>query len=155
MSRTMAVGVVGPSHWAYMAKVMAEALNKAVQKSLLVKTDIPAGVLFDAAHLSRLILEEARFRQGGEVPSNPPATINAYVIAQKAVERVVGYYPKKTETELLLHGCRLITDFFADKFCSLGDETTLQGAAFMANFFSELCKMGEEEGGDRGLTWRR
>ncbi len=145
MSKTLAIGVVGPSHWAYMARVMAEVLNRAVQKSCLVKTDIPVGVLYDAAQLSGLILEEAMFQETASlVPSNPPATINAYVIAKRAVGRVIGHYPNKKDTKLLISGCRLVVDF-ANQSGKWRNPEALRIIDFMSKFFHELSKMGEEE----------
>lgn len=151
MSKTMAIGVVGPEHWAYMAKVMAEKLEEAVQKFCLAKTDIPKGVLRDAAEFSKLVLE-------GTNPfasPNPPASINAYVMAKKVVEKMIGHYPGQKEIVQLLLGCRVIvglTRFIWWPISKFNRPEIFEALTFMAEFFSELSKMGEEERGDRGLT---
>jgi hypothetical protein len=144
LSKTIAVGVVGPSHWAYMAVVMSEVLNRAVQKSALLKTDVPAGVLADAVRFSNLVLEEVR----PSVSSNPLATINAYVMAKEVVEKVIGHYPSDEEFEPLLDGCRLLVDLKEKK----EESKNVKLLEFMAKFFSELHKMGEEDRYERAMA---
>ncbi len=144
MSKSPAIGVVGPSHWAYMAKVMAEKLKEAVQKPCLARTDIPRGVLFDAVEFSKLV------SKGVEpfASPDPPASLNTHTIALKVVERIIGRYPDQKDTELLYLGCGLIV--YLAEVGRLCPKVLIVN--FMAKFFSELAKMGEEERGDRGLT---
>ena len=77
MSQTISVGVVGPSHWAYMAAVMAECLEKIAQTNRIEPNQAPLGVYYDAVEFSRLALQAT----GKLLPDNPPASINAYMIA--------------------------------------------------------------------------
>src|SRR5437899_12534617 len=84
MSQTVSVGVVGPSHWAYMASVMAEKLQQMANAMQTVAGQIPVGVYRDAREFYRLVLEAA----GDGTPVNPPASINAYALAADAVRAV-------------------------------------------------------------------
>ncbi len=136
------IGVVGPSYWSYVAAVMAEVLRVAVQKNSLKKTDIPTGVLADALRFSKLVLEKF------ELPasSNPPATLNAYIMAMKVTERVTGRYRGAP----LLAGCRLIVDL--ERVDGLSGSEILPTIDFMARFFLELHKMGEEERYEKAMA---
>src|SRR5580704_1412968 len=84
MSQTVSLGVVGPSHWAYMASVMAEKLQHVANAKQTVVGQIPVGVYRDAREFYRLVLEAA----GDGTPVNPPASINAYALAADAVRAV-------------------------------------------------------------------
>ncbi len=86
MSKTVSVGVVGPSHWAYMASVMAEKLQAMRDSGETNVARIPPGVLRDAREFYNLVLDAA----GEKAPVNPPASINAYALAADAVRAVSG-----------------------------------------------------------------
>jgi hypothetical protein len=77
MSQTISVGVVGPSHWAYMATVMAECLEEIAKTHRVPENAVPAGVYQDALEFAQLAVQAT----GTSVPDNPPASLNAYVIA--------------------------------------------------------------------------
>ena len=77
MSQTISVGVVGPSHWAYMATVMAECLEEIAKIHRVPENAIPAGVYQDALDFAQLAVQAT----GTSIPDNPPASLNAYVIA--------------------------------------------------------------------------
>ncbi len=74
MSRTISVGVVGAKHWSYPAGVMAKCLNQITEGQ---KTKIPLGVFHDA----QLFLKVVLGRETGTHFDNPPARLNAHVIA--------------------------------------------------------------------------
>lgn len=143
MSETISVGVVGPSHWVYMAKVMAEVLGKVVQNPRLVIVDIPVGVLHGAVQFSKLVLE------GVEPFSspNPPASLNAFVMAKKVMEKITGHYPDQREVGQLLWGCRAIVGLtrFTCSISKFNHPEIFQALGFMAKFFYKLSEMGEEE----------
>jgi hypothetical protein len=82
MSQTISVGVVGPSHWSYMAAVMAEALQKTAEAGRIEGSEVPSGVLSDALEFYTLALQAA----GNAIPKNPPASFNAYMIAVEAAQ---------------------------------------------------------------------
>lgn len=83
MSQTISVDVVGPSHWTYMATVMAECLEHIAKAGQVGLNAVPAGVHQDALRFSNLALQAT----GTSVPDNPPASLNAYVIASDALLR--------------------------------------------------------------------
>jgi hypothetical protein len=83
MSQTISVGVVGPSHWTFMATVMAECLDVAAKNNRVQPNAIPLGVYRDALAFSQLALEAT----GADIPDNPPASLNAYVIASDVLRR--------------------------------------------------------------------
>jgi hypothetical protein len=65
-----------------MATVMAECLEKILAEDGIVCSDsVPAGVQQDALRFLKLVLEATG--EGG--PDNPPASLNAYVIASGAL----------------------------------------------------------------------
>jgi hypothetical protein len=82
MSQTISIDVVGPSHWTYMATIMAQRLGKVVQAGCLRSSDIPLGVSYDARQFFDLALQAAR----DSLPRNPPASVNAYAIAADLVQ---------------------------------------------------------------------
>src|SRR5260370_42002212 len=105
MSQTVSVGVVGPSHWAYMASVMAEKLQQMRNAKQTGPDQIPVGVYRDAQEFYRLVLEAA----GDRTPLNPPASINAYAldadplraVCQDVHSRVDVEHPLRTRLTLL------------------------------------------------------
>src|SRR5258708_3341505 len=81
MSRTLSVGVVGPGYWSYTASVMAECLDEITRTKHVDVARIPKGVYDQAQKFFRLVLETAT----DALPENPPASINAYVIAADVI----------------------------------------------------------------------
>jgi hypothetical protein len=83
MSQTISVDVVGPSHWAYMATVMAECLDEIAKTNRVSPNLVPAGVYQDALEFAQLAVQATRT----SVPDNPPASLNAYVIASDVLRQ--------------------------------------------------------------------
>jgi len=77
MSQVRSVGVVSPGHWFYMATVMCRSLDKIIAKQRVDDDDLPKGVLAGA----RDFFHSVRMVISGQMGENPPATLNAYVIA--------------------------------------------------------------------------
>lgn len=140
MSQTISVGVVGPSHWAYMATVMAECLEEITKTNRIPTNLVPAGVYQDALAFSQLAVQAA----GASVPDNPPASFNAYVIASEVLRRSsqelpqtredINYRLERYETFLrTLDAPRELTD--AEK----------ELVASLIRFFARLKEEGEAE----------
>jgi hypothetical protein len=75
-----------------MATVMAECLEQIASDGLVRANSIPAGVYRDALRFSTLVFQAT----GESVPDNPPASLNAYVIAD-ALLRLPQEEPKTRE----------------------------------------------------------
>jgi hypothetical protein len=97
MSKTVSVGVVGPSHWAYMASVMAEKLQQIQTAGETGIARIPPSVYRDAREFYGLVLEAA----GDSTPVNPPASINAYALASDAIRAVTAGASRADVGEML------------------------------------------------------
>jgi hypothetical protein len=82
MSDTLSIDVVGPSYWAYMATVMADCLEEISRSKEIRPEKVPRGVYQDAKKFFQLVMESV----GKDLPTNPPASLNAYVIAAYAVK---------------------------------------------------------------------
>src|SRR5450631_3801480 len=80
MSTTVSMGVYGASYWSYMASDMVFGLRDAVRNRRLQEGDIPRNIFLSA----RKFFELALAATNNEPPSNPSASINAYVIASDA-----------------------------------------------------------------------
>jgi len=93
MSDTISVDVVGPSYWAYMATVMAECLEKFVAEEEIRPDQIPPAIFDGAKEFFALVLEAA----GDTFPENPPASINAYVIASEALRGASRPFPATSQ----------------------------------------------------------
>lgn len=144
MSKTMAVDVVGPSHWAYMAKVMAEVFDAAAKNGFIRKENVPGGALADATEFCGLVLE------GYEISSNPPASIQAFSVALKVVTAIAkDDFPNMERFYL---GCTIIIAMNAGSTCGFGVREIGTTFKFMAGFFRELWKMGEEEGFEKAMS---
>lgn len=79
---TISIGVVGAAHWAYMAEVLATRLGDAVSKGKIDLKKIPRGILKEAQEFFGLVIQAI----GDNLPDNPPASMNAYVIAADTVK---------------------------------------------------------------------
>jgi hypothetical protein len=144
MSQTMSIGVTGPSHWSFMAGVMADRLQKIATLGRVEAGVIPGGIYNDARQLLRLVLQAA----DDGIPDNPPASINAYVIALDAMKGVSQSLPK-TRREL-----KERLDEYLAFVCSLREQRTLAGkevdiAKSLAQFFQKLHEDGESEAYER------
>lgn len=137
MSQSFAVGVYGPSHWTCMAQKMVEVFDLAAQKRFLRREDVPTGILKDAAEFCGLVLE------GHEVSSNPPASIQAFSVALKAVSaRAASGF---LDMEKFYLGSAIIIALDAGSSRKFGVRELETTFKFMADFFQELWMMGEKE----------
>jgi hypothetical protein len=144
MSKTVSVGVVGPSHWAYMASVMAERLTQMRDARRVVAAQIPVGVYRDARQFFRLVLEAA----GDHVPVNPPASINAYALAADAV-RAKNADASRAEVEQALEKQKALLDTLQEERALVEDE--LETLSSMQAFFLWLKHEGESDAYERGV----
>ena len=145
MSQTISVGVVGPSYWSYMATVMAECLEKIIQVKRIESGDLPKGVYNDAHRFFSLVLQAA----GNTLPENPPASINAYVIAADAVRSFQSAPQTRQELEKCLeHYLR-----FTDGMQQLHDlnKEEVKTAEGLRKFFLWLQQQGEAEVSKRSV----
>jgi hypothetical protein len=146
VSETISVGVVGPSHWSYMAAVMAQRLEAVVERRRLEARDIPLGVYLDAKKFFDLVLQEV----GGGPRENPPASINAYVIAAHAVREAQSMpaaqdvKPSLEEYSRLLLGLQQPRDLTVDE---------LNTAGALRKFFLQLRKAGQVEAYERRIRF--
>jgi hypothetical protein len=139
LSQVIPGDVVGPSHWTYMAKVMADVLNKAFEKSCLAKADVPAGVLADAVRFSQLVLV-------GPGPNLLTVENQTHFMALEAMERQLGHFPNLQDVNHMLFGCALILIIGGNGIVDeIKNPAVFPIVASMTRFFSELSKMGEEE----------
>jgi len=66
-----------------MAAAMADCLGAVVNAKQIPQDAVPLGVYHDALEFSRLALQAT----GSSIPDNPPASLNAYVIAADVLRR--------------------------------------------------------------------
>lgn len=92
MSMTTSVGVVGPSHWSYMAKTFERCLAEIVSRKRIEEDSVSNSIYLDAKEFFQLVSQAV---QEG-VPGNPPASANAYMIAARAIRSTV--HPQTHET---------------------------------------------------------
>jgi hypothetical protein len=145
MSQTISVGVVGPSHWAYMASVMAERLQKIGETKRITASQIPAGVYRDALEFYRLVLEAA----GDNVPVNPPASVNAYALAADALRTVCADVSSRTEVEQTLGKQKTLLENLQNaRDLSSAELKTLSS---LRECFLWLKREGESDAYERGV----
>lgn len=146
MSQTISVGVVGPSHWSYMAAVMAEGLHKAGGAKRIEGNEIPSGVYSDALEFYTLALQAA----GDAVPKNPPASFNAYMIA---VEAARASWPTVPGTRQEIGACLGRYLSFLRKLQQPRDlvPEELETAEALRKFFLQLQMEGEAEAYEQGV----
>lgn len=140
MSDTISVDVVGPSHWAFMATVMAECLEKFIDTREVVPSDIPQGVYDDALDFFDLVMGAAR----GTLAEDPPASINAYVIATDALTGSLKPVPETSEA--LVSNLGRYAGFMGsltEAHALSPDEVETAGS--LRDFFRSLAKAGEAE----------
>ena len=146
MSQTVSVGVVGPSHWAYMASVMVKKLQEIVDTKESAAHPIPPGVYRDAQELYRLVLEAA----GDATPVNPPASINAYALAADAVRAQRADASRAEVKQTLEKQKALLDDLQRARAFS---EEELETLASLQAFFLWLKQEGESEAYERGVGY--
>jgi len=86
MSWTPSVDVVGATYWSYMSAVMKDALDRTVRERRVKADAVPPGVLQDANEFFRL----ATGATSAHRPTNPPASIHAFVLAADVLRRESG-----------------------------------------------------------------
>jgi hypothetical protein len=146
MSQTVSLGVVGPSHWAYMASVMAEKLQQVANAGQTAAGPIPVGVYRDAREFYKLVLEAA----GDGTPVNPPASINAYALAADAVRATSANASRAEVEETLGRQKALLDDLQQPRTLSEQELTTL---STLRAFFLWLKQEGESEAYERGVGY--
>jgi hypothetical protein len=149
MSDTISVDVVGPSYWSYMATVMAECLDTFVEDEKIRPDEIPAAVYDGAKEFFALVLEAA----GDVFPENPPASINAYVIASEALRGASKPFPATSQdlrSELERYS-RFVDDLAeARRLTKVEDKET---ATALKRFFLHLAEDGEAEVYERSVRF--
>jgi len=142
MSETMSIGVVGPSHWSYMACVMAERLKKIGTLRKVERENVPKGIYTDVREFFHLVLQAV----DDVLPDNPPASINAYVIALDAMTGAFQPLPiPRTRHEL--KNCFEEYSRFTEALeqpHTLNDQE-VQTAKSLEKFFLKLHQDGESE----------
>ncbi len=146
MSQTVSVGVVGPSHWAYMASVMAEKLQQIATAKEITAARIPPGVYHDAQEFYRLVLEAA----GDGTPLNPPASVNAYALAADAVRAVRADASRAEVEETLGRQKALLEDLNEPRKLNAEELETLSS---LQSFFLWLKQEGESDAYERGVGY--
>ena len=146
MSKTVSVGVVGPSHWAYMASVMAAKLQQMVDAKRTLDGQIPVGVYRDAREFYKLVLEAA----GDDTPANPPASINAYVLAADAVRAARADASRADVEQTLGSQYTLLNNLQRSSVLS---EDELKTLSSLRAFFLWLKEEGESEAYERGVGY--
>jgi hypothetical protein len=139
MSETISVGVVGPSHWAYTATVMAECLDEIVKAKNVIPNEIPRGIFLDAKDFFQLVRQATR----DTIADNPPASINAYAIATDVVYSVSATPSNQEQLDTIL-------EEYADLVEELEKPHKLSGTEIeklipLKEFFERLAQEGENE----------
>lgn len=134
---------VGPSYWSYMANVMAECLSKILETKRIEGElgGVPKGVYRAAQDFFRLVLEAA----GDALPDDPPASINAYMIATESMRRSLRAVPQTSpELESYLKQYSSFIDERLQHKGNLTDEELLT-ATSLQKFFLRLAQDGDAE----------
>ncbi|MBK9156426.1 MAG: hypothetical protein IPM25_19830 [Chloracidobacterium sp.] len=141
MSSTISVGVHGASYWSYMADVMARALRIAAENRRFEAKSIPLGVFDDSKEFFELVLGATG---DNKVPSNPPASINAFVMASDAVRgfTLKSRLPRNELHQLLRRFARFNKTLVKTREF---DEKDTQTACELAKFFYQIALTGDEE----------
>lgn len=142
MSETLTVGVVGPSHWAYTAEVMAEHLAGVIGARRTKPELLPAvaGVYLNAKNFFKIVLEAA----GGTDTSNPCASLANYKIATDTVlDCVRPTLSTSKEVNDRLRRYAAFVDRLNDS-CDL-EPDDLHEAEEVLSFFNQLARDGEDE----------
>ena len=147
MSGTIAGDIVGPSYWAFMATVMAECLDKFINDEEVTPSDIPEGIYDGAKEFFDLVLEAA----GDKFPENPPASINAYVIATDALRGSLKPFPTTSQDlKIKLERYAKFVRRLA-KPRPLTNHEAVETATSLREFFLSLAQDGEAEMYERSI----
>jgi hypothetical protein len=123
-----------------MASVMVASFKKIVHMSRIELGDVPKGVQNDAQRFFNLVLQAA----GDNLPDNPPASVNAYVIAADAVKES-SHSVLKTRQEFQ-HYLQRLSDFVGNLQLPRDlTEEELETAQDLRKFFLQLHRRGEAE----------
>lgn len=138
MSHTPSVGVVGPSHWTYVASVMADGLREIVS-SRAVRETLPEGILGAAEEFFSLALESA----AGRVTKNPPASMANFLIASEALSTPQTQLDRPSAKARQLRTYRS----FIGRLRRRGRLTPseIEQAGELQKFFARLREAGESE----------
>ena len=147
MSQTISVGVVGPSHWAYMASVMAEKLEQIKNARRTDAARFPKGVYHDALEFYKLVLEAA----GDGSPKNPPASINAYAIAADAVRAVCTNVDSRSDVAKTLHTHQSLLESLQQ--ARILEQQEVETLSSLQSFFVWLKHEGEADAYERGVGY--
>jgi len=123
-----------------MAAVMAECLEQVVTTSLVEPDAVPAGVYQDARRFWSLALQATE----ASVPANPPASLNAYVIASDTLLQSSPEVPN-TRDDIDRQLKRYET--FLERLQQPGklDHEEIRLATSLQGFFVRLKEEGESE----------
>ena|ERR1019366_3062798 len=148
MSMTTSAGVMGPSHWSYMASVLAEVLEKIALKKKIDEGDVPAGVYIDVKEFFGLIAQALHKK----LPDNPPASMNAYAIAAGIVKMSVQPAPDTSEEleKCLARYYSFVRRMRTPTVLTLRDVET---AKDLQRFFFRLQREGESEAYERRVDF--
>jgi hypothetical protein len=138
MSQTLSVDVVGPSHWTYMATVMAECLDQIAQAGSINAKPVPPGVYRDALAFWELALQAT----SGAVPNNLPA-LNAYVVASEALRRSFQILPSRDDIDKQLVKYETVLKALGTPRTLDVEETKV--VTGLKTFFERLKEEGESE----------
>jgi hypothetical protein len=138
MSQTISVDVFEPGYWSYMAAVMAEQLQETIQLRRIDPERIPKGVYRDALQFFGLVLGAV----GDSAPENPPASINAYLVAADVVRGSSRPTPiSRQDLKALLGKYSSFVDALA-RSRQLGEEEVVT-AIGVKEFFEQLHREAE------------
>lgn len=148
MSMTIPVGVVGPSYWGYMAREMSNHLESVVH-SKSIQGNVPRGVYYSALEFFKLVVPVVSH----QVPENPPASMNAYMIAADVVRNSPGDRGiKRNDLGDRLRGYLDLVKRL-DSPGTLNDEE-VKRAQGLKCFFSKLAQKGETSAYEEAMGLR-
>lgn len=140
MSRTLSIGVVGPSYWSYTAAVMASHLVTVRERRRREPAELQGGVHQDAKDFFTIVLAAI----GEDVPDNPCASLANYRLATDTLLDCLGAPPETTsEVDERLRQYAA----FVDRLATAGelDETDLRIAEELQQFFTKIVRDGEKQ----------
>jgi hypothetical protein len=146
MSRTISVGVLGPSRWSFMAAVLADRISLTLETK--TSQQIPKAVLREAKDFIKLALEGS-----GDAPSNnPPASINAYAIAVGAAVPQPSAAPETRESlRARFQGFSELLDKLPES--GAFDENQQGVAADLVSFLTKLRIDGQVQAYEQAVRW--
>jgi hypothetical protein len=129
-----------------MATVMAECLENVARTNRIEPNEIPVGVYWDALEFSGLALQAT----GDAVPDNPPASINAYVIAADALRRSSRDLPRTREDidHRLEEYAGFLRTLETPRELNQKESETVKS---LRTFFSRLKEEGESEAYEKAV----